>query len=458
MNIRDKKYTIDMTTGPILGKLLRFILPLALSGMLQLFYNAADIIVVGRYAGSTSLAAVGSTGALVNLLVNLFVGLSVGASVITAQYFGARRDEDVSETVHTAMLLGLIGGVIVGVIGLAAARPLLHLMASPDDVIDLSALYLRIIFLGMPAQMIYNFGSSILRAVGDTRRPLYFLAFSGAVNVLLNLLFVIVFDMDVAGVALATIISQILSALLVVQCLMRSDGSFKLRLHGLCIKKDKLFQLIRIGLPAGLQGIVFSLSNMLIQSSVNSFGSVVMAGNAAAGNLEGFIYNAQNSVYQGALTFTGQNVGAKKYERISRICLTSLLTVSTIGIVMGLTAYAFGPTLLGIYDPDPNVISYGMIRLRVFGYTYFLCGVMEVFVGMLRGMGCSFLPMVVSLLGSCVLRIIWIYTVFAVFHTLNILYISYPISWLITAGTHFICYLVIRKRLIRRAGLPSQSC
>ncbi len=395
------KYTIDMTTGPILGKLLRFILPLMLSGMLQLLYNAADIVVVGRFSGSTSLAAVGSTGSLLNLLINLFVGLSVGASVVTAQYYGARDDENVSETVHTSMLLSLIGGILVGMIGLAASRPLLRLMGTPDDVIDLAALYLRIIFIGMPAQMIYNFGSSILRAVGDTRRPLYFLSFAGIVNIVLNLVFVIVFKMGVAGVAWATIISQTISAVLVVQCLMRSDGSFKLHLRRLRIKKETLIKLLRIGLPAGLQGIVFSLSNMLIQSSVNSFGSVVMAGNAASGNLEGFIYNAQNSVYQGALTFTGQSVGAKKYERIGRICLTCILTVTVIGVCLGTAAYTFGNTLLGIYDPDPSVIAYGMTRLRIFGYTYFLCGVMEIFVGSLRGMGCSFLPMVVSLLGAC---------------------------------------------------------
>lgn len=444
-------YTIDMTEGAILPKLLRFILPLALSGMLQLLYNAADVIVVGRYAGSTSLAAVGSTGALVNLLVNLFVGLSIGASVLTAQYYGAQDAKNVSETVHTSMLLSVFGGVVVGLLGFFACRPLLELMGSPEDVIDLSTLYLRIIFAGMPAQMVYNFGAAILRAVGDTRRPLYFLTISGIINVGLNLFFVIVFDMGVAGVALATIISQCISAALVVICLMRSEGSFRLILRELRIHRHKAAQVLRIGLPAGLQGIVFSLSNMLIQSSVNSFGSVVMAGNAAAGNLEGFIYNAQNSVYQGALTFTGQNVGARKYDRIGKICLTCSLTVTAVGLALGLSAYAAGRTLLGIYDSDPAVIEYGLIRLRVFGYTYFLCGLMEVMVGMLRGMGCSFMPMIVSLLGSCVMRVIWIYTIFRAYPTLNVLYVSYPISWILTAGTHFVCYLVIRGRLLKKA-------
>ncbi len=450
-------YTIDMTQGAILPKLLRFILPLALSSMLQLLYNAADVIVVGRYAGSTSLAAVGSTGSLVSLLVNLFVGLSIGASVLTAQYYGARDDENVSQTVHTSMVLSVIGGFAVGLIGIFACRPLLRLMDSPEDVIDLSVLYLRIYFAGMPAQMIYNFGAAILRAVGDTKRPLYFLSVSGVVNVGLNLFFVIVFHMDVAGVALATVISQVISAVLVVQCLMRSEGSFRLVPGKLRLHRAKAMQVIRIGLPAGLQSSVFSISNMLIQSSVNSFGSTVMAGNAAAGNLEGFIYVAMNSVQQGALTFTGQNIGAHQHDRIGRICRTCSLTVTVIGLGLGLVAYGFGTPLLNIYDSDPAVIEYGLIRLRIFGYTYFLCGLMEVMVGMLRGMGCSVLPMVVSLMGGCVFRVIWIYTIFRSYHTLNSLYISYPISWILTTAAHLVCYLIIKGRLVRRSRAETES-
>jgi len=441
---------MDMTTGPILGNLLKFILPLALSSILQLLYNAADVIVVGRWTGSTALAAVGSTGALTTLMTNLFIGLSVGASVVASQCEGAGDGKGVSETTHTAMLISIIAGVFVGIVGFVLARIMLSLMGSPEDVIDQSTLYLRIIFVGMPAQMIYNFGAAILRAVGDTKRPLYFLSFSGAVNVVLNLIFVIVFHMGVAGVALATIISQVLSAFLIVQCLMRSDGSFRLIPSELKIHKDKLREILRIGLPAGLQGIVFSISNITIQSSINSFGSTAMAGNAASANLEGFMYVGMNSVYQGAMTFTGQNIGAKKYHRIRNICVTSLITVSVIGLVMGLAAYFFGTTLLGIYDTDPDVIAYGMERLAMFGLTYFTCGMMDVMVGMLRGMGCSVMPMIVALAGVCGIRIGWIVTIFRLNHALNILYLSYPISWVVTFTVHFICYLVIKNRLLKQ--------
>lgn len=443
------KYTMDMTTGPILGNLLKFILPLALSSILQLLYNAADVIVVGRWTGSTALAAVGSTGALTTLMTNLFIGLSVGASVVVSHCEGAGDGKGVSEATHTAMLISIIAGVFVGIVGFSLARVMLTLMGSPDDVIDQSTLYLRIIFVGMPAQMIYNFGAAILRAVGDTKRPLYFLSFSGAVNVALNLVFVIVFHMGVAGVALATIISQVLSAILIVQCLMRSEGSFRLILKELKIHQDKLREILRIGLPAGLQGIVFSISNITIQSSINSFGSTAMAGNAASANLEGFMYVGMNSVYQGAMTFTGQNVGAKKYDRIRNICITSLITVTVIGLVMGLCAYFFGTSLLGIYDTDPDVIAYGMERLAMFGLTYFTCGMMDVMVGMLRGMGCSMMPMIVALAGVCGIRLGWIFTIFRWKHTLYILYLSYPISWVITFTVHFICYLVIKNRLLK---------
>ena len=445
------KYTIDATEGAVLPKLLRFILPLALSSILQIFYNAADVVVVGRFAGSQSLAAVSSTGSLVNLIVNLFIGLSVGASVLTAQYYGAHDNANVSGAVHTAMTLSFIGGCMVCVIGLTCCRGLLQLMKSPEDVIDLSTLYLRIYFCGMPAQMVYNFGAGVLRAVGDTRRPLYILSVSGLVNVCLNLVFVIVFHMDVAGVATATIISQLISAILVVRCLMHADGPFRLYLSRLRLEKEKLLRILRIGLPAGLQGIVFSISNVLIQSSVNDFGSIVMAGNGAAANIEGFVYVAQNAVYQGALTFSGQNVGARRFDRIHHITLTCVLTVTVIGLALGLSSYIFGHQLLHIYDTNPEVIEYGMLRLRIFGYSYFLCGVMEIFVAMMRGMGRSFVPMVVSLMGCCVFRVLWIYTIFRAYPTLNVLYISYPISWILTAGVHFICYLIVKKQVTQKA-------
>jgi putative MATE family efflux protein len=450
---RKARVDMDMCSGPVLPKLLRFTLPLMLSSILQLLYNTVGVIVVSRFEGSTALAAVGSTGALNNLLIALMLGLSVGASVVTAQCYGARDERGVSESVHTAMLLSLVGGILVGAGGFIACRPLLHLMGSPDDVIDQTTLYLRIIFIGLPVQMIFNFGSAILRAVGDTKRPLYYLSFAGLINVVLNLIFVIVFRMGVAGVAWATIISQTISAVLVVLCLMRSDGCFKLYLRQLRITRDKMIQIIKIGLPAGAQSIVFSISNILIQSSVNSFGSIAMAGNAASANIEGYAYSAQNSFYQGAMTFVGQNVGAKRYDRIARITRTCALTVTVVGLSLGLITYSFGPQLLGIYDTDPNVISYGMIRLTVFGFTYFICGLMEVYCGSLRGMGCGIMPMTVSLLGSCVLRVIWIYTIFQLERTLLVLYLSYPITWIITALAHYCCYRVILKRLLKK--LPS---
>ena len=446
------KYTIDATQGAILPKLIRFILPLALSSILQLFYNAADVVVVGRFAGSQSLAAVGSNSSMINLLINLVIGLSVGASVLTAQYYGAHDDEGVSSSVHTAMTLSAIGGLTVGLVGFTFCRRLLHMMKSPDDVIDLATLYLRIYFCGTPAQMVYNFGAGVLRAVGDTKRPLYILSISGLVNVCLNLVFVIVFHMDVAGVALATIISQFISATLAVRCLMHADGAFRLYLNRLRIDRDKLAKIVRIGLPAGLQGIVFSISNVLIQSSVNSFGSAVMAGSAAATNIEGFVYVAQNAVYQGALTFSGQNIGAKRYDRIHRITLTCVLTVTVVGFALGATSVIFGPQLLHIYNTDPEVIGYGMIRLRMFGYAYFMCGVMEIFVAMMRGMGRSLVPMIVSLVGTCAFRVIWIYTIFRAYPTLNILFVSYPISWVLTAAVQFVCYLIVRKHVMKKAA------
>ena len=441
---------MDMTTGPILGNLLRFILPLTLSSILQLLYNAADVIVVGRFTGSTALAAVGSTGSLTSLMTNLFLGLSVGASVVTAQFAGAGDDTGVSETTHTAMYIGAVAGVFVGILGVLFARPLLVLMDSPEDVIDQATLYLRIIFAGMPLQMIYNYGAAILRAIGDTKRPLYYLTFSGLVNVLLNLFFVIACHMGVAGVALATIISQGISVVLVVNCLMHSNGAYRLVLSRLRLHPDKLKEILRIGLPAGLQGILFSVSNVTIQSSVNSFGSTVMAGNSASVNLEGFMYVSMNSVYQGAMTFVGQNMGAKRYDRLGRITRVSLITVGIIGLAMGLAGLFFGEALLGIYDTNPEVISYGMERLRVFGYTYYFCGMMDVMVGILRGMGCSLLPMSVTVLGVCGFRLAWIFTFFRWNRSLFNLYLSYPISWGMTFAAHLICYFIIKKKLFRR--------
>ena len=448
-----RKYEMDLTTGAILPKLLKFCIPLALSGMLQLLYNAADVIVVGRFCGSTALAAVGSNGSLVNLLVNLFIGLSVGTGIVTARFYGAKDSEKIRRSVHTAMLLGVMAGLFVMVVGLTISGWMLeHVMGVPEDVLPLAKLYLRIIFLGMPAQMTYNFGASILRAVGDTKRSLYILSVSGLINVVLNLIFVTVLDMNVAGVALATIISQYISAFRVVRCLMHSDGDIRLMPSELRMDVSILKQFVRLGLPAGAQSVMFSLSNMIIQTSINSFGTLAMAGNAAAQNLDGFIYNAKNSVYQGSITFTSQNVGARQYDRISRICRTACVVVTVIGLGLGLLTFGFGRQLLAIYDPNPEVIEFGMIRLFVFGCTYFLNGIMEVFVGCMRGMGSSMLPMVVTLVGVCGLRIVWIYTIFAAFHTPMVLYSSYPVTWILTGIVHFFCYLHVKRKLLEKAG------
>ena len=445
-----KNYEIDMTEGPILGKMIRFALPLMLSSILQLLFNAADVIVVGRFAGSEALAAVGSTGSLINLLINLFIGLSVGTNVIVARYLGAHDYDNCQESVHTSILLSVIGGSALIFVGLFFAKPLLTLMGSPKDVLPQASLYMQIYFVGMPMNMLYNFGSAIMRSTGDTKRPMFFLIISGIINVCLNLFMVIVLHMGVAGVAIATVVSQTVSALLTLIALMRTDGFCRVDLRKLRIHKDKLLAMIHVGLPAGLQGIVFSISNVLIQSSVNSFGSTVMAGNTAASNIEGFVYVAMNAMYQTALSFASQNVGAKKYDRLTKIMLQSVATVAVIGLVVGPLAYAFGRQLLGIYSESEEVIRYGLVRMRIIANTYFLCGIMDVMVGNLRGMGYSISPMIISLTGACGTRVIWILTVFAAYHDLNVLYSCYPLSWFLTAVAHVICYIIVKRKFDKK--------
>ena len=445
--MKTKSYEIDMCNGPLTGKLLKFAVPLMFSGILQLLFNAADIVVVGRFAGHEALAAVGSTGSLINLLVNVFIGLSIGTNVLVANYMGARHEKAVSETVHTSVRLSLLCGTFLIFFGILLAKPLLTLMGTPDNVLGQAALYMRIYFVGMPATMLYNFGAAILRATGDTQRPLYFLFAAGVINVVLNLIFVICFHMGVAGVATATVISQCVSALLVLRCLIHETGCFKLYLNKLHIHKDKLIQMIRIGLPAGMQGAVFSISNVLIQSSINSFGSIAMAGSTASSNLEGFVYTSMNSFYQASLSFTSQNLGAGKKERINKILITCELLVFTVGLVMGNAAYFLGDRLLHIYSSDPEVIQYGLMRMQVICTVYFLCGMMDVLVGSLRGLNYSVLPMIVSLAGACGLRIVWIFTIFQWHRSLFVLYLSYPVTWLVTAIAHFICFIVVRKKL-----------
>lgn len=449
-----KSYEIDMCNGPLLSKILLFSVPLMMSGILQLLFNAADIIVVGRFAGSSALAAVGSTSSLINLLINVFVGLSVGVNVLVAKYYGGQREKDMSETVHTAVLTSLLSGLFLVVLGGIAARPLLHLMGTPDDVLDQAVLYMRIYFLGMPVLMVYNFGAAILRAIGDTRRPLYFLFMAGVVNVALNLFFVIGLGMGVDGVGWATVISEHVSALLVLKSLMEAPGALKLNLRELRIYPKKLKRIVKIGLPAGMQGAIFSISNVLIQSSVNSFGSIAMAGNTASANIEGFVYTAMNAVYQTNLSFTSQNLGGRKYSRINRIMYICLAVVTIVGITLGITAVLAGDLLLGIYSSDAQVLHYGMLRLEIICGTYFLCGIMDCMVGSLRGLGYSIIPMFVSLTGACGFRVLWVFTVFAAYRSLDVLYLSYPVSWAITAVAHMITFRKIRRKIPRQDSMP----
>ena len=438
--------TMDMTQGRLLTQVLVFALPIMLSGILQLLFNAADTIVVGRFAGNEALAAVGSVGSLNNMIISLFIGLSVGANVLVARYTGSRNDRAVSDTVHTSVLLSLAGGVLLMIIGVALARPLLELMGSPEDVIDLAVLYVRIIFLGMPVQMLYNFCAAILRAVGDTQRPLYYLTIAGVVNVLLNLVFVILFHLSVAGVALATIISQAISALLVTRALLNMEGPTRLFLNRLRIHPGKLREIIRIGLPAGIQSSVFSLSNVVIQSSVNSFGSVVIAGNAASSNVGNFVYQAMNTFQQAITCFAGQNIGARKPRRIVSAMKVCMFWAVSFGLVLGMLSCVFGTQLLSLFSADPAVIAAGMERQIIVCAPYFLCGMMDVMTGALRGIGYSLLPMIVSILGACAFRLFWVFTVFAAYPTLPCLMLSYPVSWLLTFSVLLVIFLVLWNR------------
>ena len=453
---KKSKYEMDLCSGSIVKKLLIFTFPIMLSSMLQLLFNAADVAVVGKFAGNASLAAVGSTTALINLLTNVFIGLSVGTNVITARHFAAKEEKDVSQTVHTSIFISIIGGIILTIIGIIFAPMILELMGAPRDVLDLAAKYLRIYFLGMTATTLYNFGSAILRAIGDTRRPLIFLIISGIVNVVLNLLLVATpLNMGVAGVAIATAVSQCISAILVIICLVKEKSSIHLDWKNLKIHKEKLIKILKIGLPAGIQGSLFSLSNVVIQSAVNSFGKIVIGGNSAAANLEGFVYVAMNAFHQSAITFISQNVGAEKYRRVNRIIFISIGSVTAVGIILGGGVTIFGEYLLKIYSSSPDVIDAGMLRLEYICAVYFICGIMDVLVGILRGLGKSITPMIVSLMGACVFRLVWVYTIFQIeqFHTIETIYLSYAISWILTAATHTAVLIILRRQLKKNWGI-----
>ncbi len=447
-----KSHEMNMCEGPVLNKVLLFAIPLMCSSILQLLFNAADIVVVGKFAGDNSLAAVGATSSLINLLTNLFIGLSIGANILAAKEYGAKKNDELSKTVHTSIALAIISGILLMIIGIVGASGILKLMNTPAKVENLAALYLRIYFIGMPATMIYNFGSALLRAIGDTKRPLYYLLSAGVVNVVLNLFFVIVLDMDVAGVAIATVISQCISAGLVIRCLMKETGAIKLYLKKLKVYKDKFFTIVKIGLPAGFQGMLFSLSNVVIQSSINGFGEIAVAGNSAAGNIEGFVYMAMNAFYQAAISFTSQNMGAGRVDRIKKILLSTQASVIVVGIVFGNFVYIFAKPLLGLYSSNPDVIEAGTGRMAIICSMYALCGMMDVMVGMLRGLGYSIIPMIVALVGACGLRIVWIMTVFKIpqFHKIETVYWSYPITWTITLVAHVICFILVFKHVKKK--------
>lgn len=445
--MKKNKYEIDMCNGSIMDKLISFSLPLMLSGILQLMFNAVDIVVVGRFSGSQALAAVGSTTALINIFTNLFIGISLGANVLAARFYASGKEKEMSETVHTAITLALNSGIIMAVVGLVLAKLALELMGTPSDVIELSTLYMRIYFCGMPFFMLYNYGAAILRAVGDTKRPLIFLIISGVANAGLNMILVIIFHMGVAGVGIGTVISQLISCILVLRCLYKSEGCYQLRFSKLRIQKVYLRQIFQVGIPAGIQSTVINFSNALLQSSVNSFGSTAMAGYTAANNILGFLYVSVNAVTQACMSFTSQNYGVGKYKRMDRVLINCLILSVVISGVLGCGSYAFGTEILKVYTEDPKVIQCGLEILSMTTVTYFLCGIMDLFPGALRGMGRSGVPMILSIIGTVGTRIVWIFMLFPQHRSLEFLFISYPASWLLTIVMQVICFYFVRKQV-----------
>ena len=449
----------SMLQGPLLGSIISYTIPIILTSILQLLFNAADLVVVGRFCGSISVAAVGATGSITALIVNLFIGLSVGAGVAVAHGIGSREDEVVHRTVHTAIPMALLSGVVLTVLGIFLSETLLTMMGTPENVLKLSAVYMKIYFAGITFTMVYNFAAAILRAVGDTRSPLVFLTIAGVINVVLNLIFVIFLHMNVAGVALATTASQAFSAVAMVIVLMKRTDAAKLCLKKMRIYKVQMMKMLRIGLPAGIQSSLFSISNVLIQSSVNSFGDILMSGNAASQNIEGFLYVTMNAFHQTAVNFIGQNVGAKQYDRVKKIVWICLGCVLVAGFGMGTLICGFGENLLSIYITDSaEAIAWGLVRMQVICRFYFLCGLMDVSTGALRGLGASVSPMIISVLGVCGLRIGWVMTIFQIpqFHTPQSLYSSYIFSWTLTFLIQMFAFFRIYKQqtgTLRRVDL-----
>ena len=443
----NKKYEIDMTNGTIMDKLITFSLPLMLSGILQLMFNAVDIIVVGQFSGSRPLAAVGSTSALINLFTNFFIGISLGTNVLAARFFASGKIKEMSDTVHTSILFAAISGVVMMIVGLLFSRFALELMETPDEVIDMAALYLKIYFVGVPFFMLYNYGAAVLRAVGDTRRPLVFLVISGAVNAILNMVLVILFHLDVEGVAIATVISQMISCVLVLRCLCKTDACYQLHFSKLSINGKYLRQIFQVGVPAGIQSTVINFSNVLLQSSVNSFGSIAMAGYTAANNIFGFLYMSVNSVTQACMSFTSQNYGVRKFKRMDKVLIDCMILSVIVSVVIGGGSYILGRQILGIYTNQSEVIECGMEILSISTIPYFLCGIMDMLPGAMRGVGYSAVPMVLSIVGTVGTRLVWIYGVFPSHRSLYELFISYPASWFITIVMQTICLVFVRKKV-----------
>lgn len=453
-----KRYSMDMTTGVLFPKIISFAFPLMITGLLQIVYNATDVMVVGRFAGSASLAAVGATSTLVNLFLNLFLGLSMGSGVVVAKHIGAGDGASVHRAVHSAMLLSVLSGVAIGILGVLISPYALTAMGTPEDIHSLSTLYLRIFFLGTPANMIFNYGASILRSTGDSKRPLYILTATGILNVVLNLIFVIKFHMDVAGVALATIISQYVSATCVLYILLNINSYIHVSIKKLRFYKDELKDILRIGIPAGLQGSLFSLSNVIIQSSINSFGAAAIAGNTASGNVDSIIFTCCNSVSQTATTFTSQNLGAGQHKRIRKVYFNCVGISMAIAAFFGVALLAFGPQILTVFSTDSEVIDMGLIRLRLFAVTYIINSVLDVTTGQMRGLGKSVIPMIVSLVGICGLRVIWVFTVFPHFRSIFTLYLSYPVSWLVTGIVITVMYAITFRKIIKRSKSNENTC
>ena len=450
---RVKKYQNSMLEGPLLPSVVRYTIPIILTSVLQLLFNAADLIVVGRFCGSVSVGAVGATGSVTALIVNLFVGLSVGGGVAVAHGIGSRDERQISEAVHTIVPLALTGGIVISVVGMVLSEPLLVLMGTPENTLPLAAIYMKIYFAGVIFTVVYNFCAAVLRAAGDTRSPLIFLSIAGVINVVLNLIFVTVFHMNVAGVALATSVSQGVAAALVIRTLMNRTDACRLQLRKMHIYKNQLKKIVRIGMPAGIQSSLFSISNVIIQSSINSFGDVLVSGSAAASNLESFLYASINSFSQTTVNFVGQNVGARQYRRANKTVWICQVCAVTLGILMGTLLYTFGETMLGIYISDsPEAIRYGMIRFSRVAVFYFIMGALDVSTGGLRGYGQSFGPMLISVLGICGIRVLWVFTVFRIpaYHTPEWLYMSYPVSWTATMIAQMILFFRIRNKFLHR--------